>query len=274
MISCALTGSSGVLGKKIKKYLPFKFYEFKNDITNSNDVEKWVNKNNFDIIIHCAALVPTNKVNNNYKKAHNVNVNGTINLANSILKKKIKPKWFFFTSTSHVYKLNSKLVKIDEKNKPKPQNKYGTTKLLAENILKKKFKNTSIKLCIGRIFSFTDNKQKKPFVIPNITEKIIKSKNKLILANLNHFRDFLSTKDIVIAINLLRKKSYTGTYNIGSGKKFNLKDIAKLISRKYKKEIMFTDLNKPTYLIANNKKLLKLHWKPQKFKNNLEYFYK
>ena len=32
MITCAITGSSGVLGQKIKKYLPYKFYEFKKDI--------------------------------------------------------------------------------------------------------------------------------------------------------------------------------------------------------------------------------------------------
>ena len=30
---CAITGSSGVLGKKIKKLLPYKFYEFKDDVT-------------------------------------------------------------------------------------------------------------------------------------------------------------------------------------------------------------------------------------------------
>ena len=41
---CAITGSSGVLGKKIKKLLPFKFYEFKGDITNYNDVFNWIKK--------------------------------------------------------------------------------------------------------------------------------------------------------------------------------------------------------------------------------------
>ena len=116
MITCAITGSSGVLGQKIKKYLPYKFYEFKKDITNIKNVEKWINKKNFDIIIHCAAVVPTNMVNNSYKKAYDVNVNGTLNLVNSILNKKKKPKWFFFSSTSHVYKPTLKLRMINEKN--------------------------------------------------------------------------------------------------------------------------------------------------------------
>ena len=73
MITCAITGSNGILGRRIKKFLPFKFYEFKNDITNYSAVKKWVEKRDFDIVIHLAAIVPTNKVEKNYIKANNVN---------------------------------------------------------------------------------------------------------------------------------------------------------------------------------------------------------
>ena len=47
---CAITGSSGVLGKKIKKLLPYKFYEFKNDVNNYKDVLKCVIKKNFSLL--------------------------------------------------------------------------------------------------------------------------------------------------------------------------------------------------------------------------------
>ena len=43
MINCGITGSSGVLGKKIRKNLPYKFYCFKKDITNYHDVKKLPN---------------------------------------------------------------------------------------------------------------------------------------------------------------------------------------------------------------------------------------
>ena len=97
MITCAITGSNGVLGRKLKKELPYKFYEFKKDIRNIKSVEAWVLKKDFDIVIHLAALVSVDKVNKNYKKAYDVNVKGTLNLFNSIIKKKNKPKWFFFS---------------------------------------------------------------------------------------------------------------------------------------------------------------------------------
>ena len=56
-------------------------------------------------------------------------------------------------------------------------------------------------------------------------------------------------------ILLLSKKKYNGIINIGRGKKILLKDIAKLICKKYKKDFNFIDNKKPTFLIANNNKL-------------------
>jgi nucleoside-diphosphate-sugar epimerase len=273
MIKCGITGSRGVLGRRILKILPYKFYKFKKDITKKNEVKKWVANNDFDIFIHLAAKVPARRVSKDYEKAYNVNVNGTLNLIDSLLKKKIKPKWLFFASTSHVYKLNFKSHKISEKENPKPQTKYGKTKFIAENHLKKKLNQSSIKLCIGRIFSFTDKNQKLPFVIPSITKKIRLSKKKVTLHKLNHYRDFLNTKDVVSAIDLLRKKETKGVYNIGTGNQFNLKIIANLIAKKFNKKINFIDSKKTTYLISNNKKILKLNWKPKKFNMSLKYFY-
>lgn len=77
---------------------------------------------------------------------------------------------------------------------------------MAENLLKKKLRNQKIKLCIGRIFSFTDKNQKIPFVIPSLKKKIASKKKNILLKNLNHYRDFLSIKDIALAIDILRKK--------------------------------------------------------------------
>ena len=273
MTVCALTGSTGVIGKRLKKCLPFKFYNFKKNITDFNEVNKWVNSKNFDLIIHLAAIVPTRKVNKNYLKAKKVNVNGTENLINALLNKKKKPKWLFFASTSHVYGIGLKYKKLNEKTKINPNNKYGTSKKMAENVIQQKLKNSKIKFCIGRIFSVTDTTQRPPYLIPSLEKKIKQSNNKLILKNLNHYRDFITTKNICSAIKILYKKKKTGVFNIGSGKYFFLKDIAQLIAKKYKKKVKYHDNKKASYLIANNQKLTSLGWKPKKFSNTLKYFY-
>ena len=260
MIKCGITGSSGVLGKRIINNLPYKFYKFKKDITKKNEVQNWIEKNNFDILIHLAAQVPTRQVDRYFKKAFNINVNGSLNLINALIKKKQKPKWLFFASTSHVYKLYYKQYKISENEIPKPQTKYGKTKFIAENYFRAKLKDSNIKLCIGRIFSFTDKRQKPPFLIPSLIKRIKHSKNKVTLKGLNHYRDFLNTRDIALAIDTLRKKKAKGIYNIGASKKFYLKDVATLISKNFNKKLIFKDSIKKTYLISNNKKIMKLNW--------------
>ena len=67
MICCGITGHTGNLGKKIQKIAKnFKFIKFKGDIRKTKDVEIWIKNNNFDLIIHFAAIVPISKVNKKY----------------------------------------------------------------------------------------------------------------------------------------------------------------------------------------------------------------
>ena len=274
MLKCGITGATGVLGRRIIKKLPYKFIIFKNNIENYKKVQKWVNSNKLDIVLHLAAVVPTNKVNKNFGKAKSINIYGTKNLVKAILKTPNPPKWFFYASTSHVYPSTFIKKKLSENHKAKPYSKYGKTKLGGERIIEKNFKNKKINFCIGRIFSFTDQNQKKPFVIPSLISKIKFSRQKQVkLTNLNHYRDFLSTEDIALAIQILGKYCKKGTYNIGSGKEINLKNIAKIIAKKYKKKIYFAKDNRPTFLISNSSKLKRLGWKPKKFKNSINYFY-
>ena len=274
MLKCGITGATGVLGRRIIKKLPYKFVIFKNKIENYKKVQKWVNSNKLDIVLHLAAVVPTNKVNKNFGKAKSINIYGTKNLVKAILKTPNPPKWFFYASTSHVYPSTFIKKKLSENHKAKPYSKYGKTKLGGERIIEKNFKNKKINFCIGRIFSFTDQNQKKPFVIPSLISKIKSSRQKQVkLTNLNHYRDFLSTEDIVLAIQILGKYCKKGTYNIGSGKEINLKNIAEIIAKKYKKKIYFEKDNRPTFLISNSSKLKRLGWKPKKFKNSINYFY-
>ena len=257
-----LTGSTGSLGKIILKNVKnIRFQCFKGDVRDRSAVFNWIKKNNFSIVLHLAAIVPIKDVNRNTLKAKQVNFDGTKNIVNACLEKKIK--WFFFSSTSHVYKSSQK--KITEKNQKKPISYYGKTKLLAEQYIIKKFESAKIKYCIGRIFSTTNKNQKKNYLVPDLKYKIKNAKKKILLKNLNHYRDFISMEDISKIIFVLLKKRFNGILNFGSGKGIFLKDISKIIAKKYKKEIIFDDNKKITYLVANISKLLR-HYKFKKSK--------
>ena len=256
-----ITGHTGVLGREfIKKNKNLNFIKFKGDITKKNDVKKWFQKNPIDIVVHLAAVVPTNIVKKKINYANKVNYTGTKLLVDEAVKYK-KIKWFFYSSTSHVYKYSKK--KISENSTIKPISKYGLTKLKGEKYIQKKL-NRKIPFCIGRIFSFTSVHQKKPFVIPSIVDKAKLKKKLTLFNNTNHLRDFLCVSDVCEAIKILIDKKSTGIYNIGSGNKTLISDIIKLIFSKYKKNYLINNNSKQTCLVSNNSKIKKLNWKPTK----------
>ena len=265
MLKCGITGHSGTLGSQlIKKEFNFKFIIFKDNICDKKKIYKWIKKNKFDIIFHIAAIVPTKTVENNFSYANNVNYIGTKNLVDAIVENNLNLKWFFFSSTSHVYKLPKKKIKINEKCKKKAISKYGLTKSKAERYIKKKLSKSKIPYCIGRIFSFTHINQEDFYLIPSIVKKIRKSKNKnIVFNNMNHYRDFVSVTDICETIKLLWRKKSKGEFNIASGKATYIKNIVKFLCKKYKKKPIFID-NGKSYLVGDVKKIKKLGWKSKK----------
>ena len=268
-MNCGITGHRGALGQEFIKYnKKINFIKFQGDLTKKKQVEKWVQKNSFDVFVHFAAIVPTKFVEKFYLKSKKVNVLGTKYLIDALSKfQKKKLKWFFFASSSHVYKFQNK--KIKETDKILPVTKYGKTKFEAEKMLLKRTEN----ICIGRIFSFTHKTHSADYLIPSLYNKIFLSKKKkLIFENLNHYRDFLDTSDICRAITKLMIKKKIGIYNVCSGKKTNLKDLAMFMAKK--KKILYEFKKKEykiTKLIGNNDKLLSTGWKPKK---NIEFVIK
>ena len=90
-----ITGSTGSLGQVIiKKFKKFKIKKFKGDVRNRKDVFNWVLRNKIEIIIHLAAVVPIKIVNQNKKKALEINFVGTKNVVDASIKKKCKMVFF------------------------------------------------------------------------------------------------------------------------------------------------------------------------------------
>ena len=259
-----ITGSNGVLGSEFINSLNKRnIIKFNGCVEKIKDVEKWIYKNDFDLIFHFAAIVPTFKVNSNKKKAMLVNYIGTKNIVDTINKFSKKKVWFFYSSTSHIYNFSS--TKRKELHSPMPISYYGKTKLLAEKYI---LTNKSMIIpCIGRIFSFTSKKQKKGFIIPSIILKLKNSNKKISFHNLNHDRDFLPIKHVVKAIKILSTKRAKGIFNICSGKKTNLQNLTLKLNNKFKKQIEFSGNDKSSILFGCNRKISTLGWKP----NNLSY---
>jgi nucleoside-diphosphate-sugar epimerase len=232
-----ITGATGTLGKilcvKLKQYA-FEFSCFSGDLRNQSDVYKWIYNNNFDAIIHLAAVVQVASVNEDPINAFNVNVGGTINLINSIIEcKSVGKIWFFFASSSHVYKSSARPILEDYELLP--ISLYGKTKLMAEEIVREAgvFSKYNLEVCIGRIFSFYHPSQSGSFFYPSIRSRLESEdlSRPFELYGADSVRDFLNAEQVVDIIMRLFNKQTTGIFNVASGCGIKIRDFVQTMTK-------------------------------------------
>ncbi len=215
-----ITGSTGVLGALLGEKLQRQniiFSCFEGDVCNAIELENWVSNNNLKAIFHFAAKVPVDFVNQYPFEAIKVNVGGCVNLLNAV-KNKSSVKWLLYASTSHVYR--SSEDELDENSTIEPINFYGKTKLMGEEVFNAFASETQQKVCIARIFSFYHEKQKPPFLYPNIKNRLATEdlSKPFKLFGASSVRDLSNAEDLVDKLFNLFSAEASGTYNIGSGK--------------------------------------------------------
>jgi GlcNAc-P-P-Und epimerase len=151
-----LTGANGFLGRVIKKELQDLFSiktlgrtscDFNCDLTSIESIQTI---EHFDLIIHCAGKAHiSGRSSFNELLFFDVNVNGTINLLNSISKSNL-PKYFVYISSVSVYGLNNGNL-IDENSPLLAKDPYGKSKIMAEQIVSKWCKENNIVCTIMRL---------------------------------------------------------------------------------------------------------------------------
>lgn len=245
----AVTGGAGFIGNNIVRYLIkhnndvvvidnlqtgkirnlsgiFNKIEFcKLDIRKKSDISKVLR--DVDGIFHEAALVSVQESFLKPKEYFDVNVRGTKNIFEIAKKYGIK---VVFASSSSVYGNVSK-IPIKEDFPRKPINPYGDTKLRCEEIAKK-FTDGGAKIIGLRYFNVYGKGQTGSYagVITKFMNKLSKNKSPIIYGDGKQKRDFIFIEDVAEAnFYAMRSKVAKGFFNIGTGKAFTIKEIAKIM---------------------------------------------
>ena len=119
------------------------------DVTNYIMMEQYLNNNKIDCIIHTAAITSVEKCEMDRGLAYNVNVIGTRNIINIISKRGIK---LIYISTPCVF--DGKTGNYNEDSLPYPENYYGFTKAVTEELIK----SSGLEYLIVRV-NFVENKK-------------------------------------------------------------------------------------------------------------------
>lgn len=213
-----IIGASGLLGSKAyeigkKKYQVFGTYlehkvddenVIKLDVTKRNDVFKIIDKIKPDLVIDTHSITNVDYCETHQEEAWLVNVEGLKNVAEAC---KVFGCKLVFISTDYVF--DGTKTKYCEKDKPKPLNYYGKTKLIGEKIIEILDVNhlilrTSVLYGVGGF-------GKKPFVLWVIEN--LKSGNEISVA-IDQFNNPTLADNLAEIIYKLYEKDVSGLFHV------------------------------------------------------------
>ena len=187
-----------------------------------------------------------------------------------------KIKKFICFTTILLYDQTKMKLPVSEDQDINPfTNKYNFSKYLSEQIVKFYSKDVpSIIVRLSNIYGYT--KLRRPDLVPTIMQDIFEKENVKIWNNKPE-RDFVFTEDAADAVLKLINSDFTGTVNLGSGKKYSLKEMTEIIEKMSGKKIISEDkqVSGPMKFVTDISKLQKItNWKPKfSLKEGLEKTY-
>ncbi len=252
----------------IRQHLGSKnFTLIKGDILDKKLLDEVFSRNNFDIIIHLAAMAGVRPSIENSLLYEKVNIEGTLNILESMKKYQIKK--MLFASSSSVYGGNEKVPFSETDNVDRPVSPYAATKKACELLCYNYHHLYNFDIYCLRFFTVYGPRQRPEMAIHKFTRQIYSGQNITVFGDGSSSRDYTYIDDIINGlINCIdRLKSYE-IINLGNSSPIKLMELVKLIlSISGKKAEMIIEKPKPgdvftTYAdISKAKKII--DFKPQ-----------
>jgi UDP-glucose 4-epimerase len=191
-----------------------------------------------DYVFHLAAIASVLKSLNEPIKTINVNVNGTLNIL--IASKNNDVKKVVNSSSSAVYG-NPEKFPIKEKIQPMPLSPYSASKIASEYYCKLFTDILDLQTVSLRYFNVygprQNPKSEYAAVIPKFISQIISDQSIIIFGDGKQTRDFVYVDDVINANILAAKSNLSDIYNVGSGKKISINQIAEKIMKLTKNKV-------------------------------------
>jgi len=254
-----VTGACGYLGARLSKYLAGNGYKVTafddfdpsiyiqwtslmdevvvGDIRDETTLSSLAEKR-FDVVIHLISL-DHHRSEDNPNFVSSINVMPTWNLLDKFAKKGLKK--FIYFSTIHVYgKLPNDI--ITEDHKPSPQNAYGLTHLLSENIcnyFNRRTDTTCINVRISNSYGSPAFQESNCWwlVINDLCKSAVEKERLTLLSDGSPQRDFIHSSDVARAVQVLieteKSELEDNIFHIASGNTLTILELAHIVKRVY-----------------------------------------
>lgn len=255
------------------------------DLRDTAFLERVFSENDIDTVMHFAADSLVGESVGDPLKYYENNVYGAICLVKAMNKYGVKK--LVFSSTAATYG-EPKNVPILETDPTEPTNPYGETKLAVEKLLKWSEKAYGIKYVVLRYFNVAgsdpkgligEDHQPETHLIPIILQVALGQREKIAVFGDDYdtpdgtcIRDYIHVLDLVeahiLAMEKLKNSGESGTYNLGNGQGFSVKEVIE-VARKVTGHVIPAEIaprrsGDPAKLVASSEKAIKeLGWNPQ-----------
>jgi UDP-glucose 4-epimerase len=260
----AMTGQRGVLGSLLAERLSAGGAQlacYAGDVNDAAAVASWCTTLRCSHFFHFAALVPVNLVEADPLQAYQTNVIGTFNVCRALARSH-RDCWYFQCSTSHVYRASEGAEPLAETAATGPGTYYGVTKLAAERVVAELLGKLAMRWCTGRVFSYSHARQRPPYLVPSLRERILATPEggRLTVQNPSSVRDIQDASHVIEAILWLARLGATGLVNIGSGRGWPVRELALALARQAGRhiEVSGEDRDAPGALVADTTRLQRI----------------
>lgn len=265
------------LSRGFLKLVPKKAQWISGDLLKKSDIENAFKQNQFDVVMHFAALAQVNESVLDPRLYYQNNVLGTLNLLDTMLK--FECKKIIFSSTCAIFGIPTE-IPISENLPKNPISPYGTTKLAIEHAMEAYHQAYGMNYVALRYFNAAGGSKERgemhepeTHLIPNVFKAITSQAPIKIFGNDyptpdgTCIRDYIHILDLAQAHMLALEFSGTQVFNLGSGKGYSnlevLKTAEKVTGAKIPFEWAARRSGDPAILIASNEVIQKtLGWKP------------
>jgi len=205
-----------------------KFSIHEGDLANQKQINRCIKKSKPEIIYHLAAFVNNERDLNLIDRMIDVNLKGTINLINSLIKEKPDFKCFINTGTCEEY--GDSKTPFRESQREIPVSPYSASKVASTYFCQMINKVTKLPIITLRPFLTYGPGQDLHRFIPSLIVHCITRKDFKMTAG-NQTREFNYIDDIIDAYILApyNKKASGQVINIGNGIEYKIIEVAKKI---------------------------------------------
>lgn len=209
-------------------------------------------------LIHLAGISFVGQLNP--VEFYEVNIIGSLNLLEALVKLPHPPQKILLASSANVYG-NVTHSPINELEPTCPINHYGISKTAMEGLIN--IYQHRLPIDILRCFNYTGRGQSKDFLIPKLIHHFKNKLPSIELGNLDIKREFNDVRMVAdVYLKLLLKQKSSEVYNLCSGNAYSIDEIIKILERltkhsiEIKKNPNFIRHNELSMLCGNPIKLI------------------